>query len=117
MTELFPNALDAGVSVSEFWELSIAEINNIIASYKRKEVKRFKEKVQLCFLQADVIGNALFRQENEKKIQPWDVYPAIFKEEKQQFEEYVKKEELETFKERRRAWMDRYNAKQKEVTE
>lgn len=109
--------MDAGVSASEFWELSIAEINSIIASCKRKEIKRFKEKVQLCFLQADVIGNTLFREKNEKKIQPWDVYPVLFEEEKKHFEEYVKKEELETFKERRRAWMDRYNAKQKEVTE
>lgn len=64
----------------------------------------------MIFLQADAIGNTIFRDEKSKKIQPWDVYPTLFEEEKKLYETYSQQEELETFKERRRAAMDRYNA-------
>lgn len=103
--------------MSDFWDFSIAEINSLLASYHRRRTEQFKERVRMIFLQADAIGNTIFRDEKSKKMQPWDVYPELFEEERKQYETYSQQEELESFKERRRAAMDRYNASRKEVLE
>lgn len=105
--------------MSDFWDFSIAEINNALASYNRRELEEYKQKVRLAFLQADALGNVIARSFDSKipKMQPWDMYPALFEEERKQYEAYSQQEELEAFKERRRAAMDRYNASRKEVAE
>lgn len=105
------------MSVSDFWDFSIAEINDILASYNRRKQEKFKEKVRFIFLQADTFENAIARSFDDKarKMHPWDVYPALFEEERKSHEEYSQQEEFESFKERRRAAMDRYNAQRKEV--
>lgn len=105
--------------MSDFWDFSIAEINSVLASYNRKKLEKFKEKVKFIFLQADTFGNVIARSFDEKvkKMQPWDVYPELFEDERKQYESYMHQEELESFKERRRAAMDRYNASRKEVLE
>lgn len=105
--------------MSDFWDFSIAEINNALASYNRRELEEYKQKVRLAFLQADALENVIERSFDSKipKMQPWDMYPVLFEEERKQYEAYSQQEELEAFKERRRAAMDRYNASRKEVAE
>lgn len=105
--------------MSDFWDFSVAEINSLLASYNRRKLEGFKEKVKFTFLQADAFGNVLARAFDDKveKLQPWDVYPVLFEDERKRYESYSQQEELESFKARRRAAMDRYNARRKEVSE
>lgn len=107
--------MDIGIKVSDFWEFSIAEVNDLLTSSRRMRELEFKEKVQLQFLQADALGNVVARMFDKKvpRMQPWDIYPALFEEERQKFEAYSQAEDLEKYKERRRAAMDRHNRKRK----
>lgn len=101
---LYQIALDSEISVGEFWNSSLAEIFDAIESYNRRE----KSKIQLLFVEAEVIANRLSFLMDHKTplLMPWDYYPAVFAEEKA----IKDKEELENFKARRRDAMDAHNA-------
>lgn len=119
LEELYPSALDAGIPVSSFWEYSVAEINDLLASHRRTAERQYKERVRHGFDLAQMIENIVARafDSKAKKLYPWDLYPEMFKEERKAFEIEKAYEDMETFKERRRAAMDRYNANRKGAAE
>lgn len=91
---------------SEFWNSSLPEIYDRIDCADRKR----KYEVGMQFMLAEVIANRIFRDKDTPALMPWDYYPKLFAEDKANFEDRQKAEELENYKEMRRRAMDRHNA-------
>lgn len=89
--ELYPVALDYGISIETFWDSSLNEILDMIESAAREEKRRRKEKIVDDFVIAEVtamnIASMLFPDKKLRLPKPWDYYDRLFKEEKAVFEE------------------------------
>ena len=79
--------LDAGYSPSLFWELSIAEINDMLESYARREERKskqreamLKDEIMVLFNQALQIGDIVGRtmDHNVQIKLPKEYYPELF---------------------------------------
>lgn len=79
--------LDAGYSPSLFWELSIAEINDMLESYARREERKskqreamLKDEIMVLFNQALQIGNIVggMMDHNVQIKLPKEYYPELF---------------------------------------
>lgn len=83
-----------------------------MASYHRRSLDEYKQKVKLAFLQAQITENIAARMFNHEvaPVQPWDIYPDLFQEEKKQYEEI----QARGFREQRRNAMDNYYARMHE---
>ncbi len=108
---LYPNALDAGISIERFWSSSLAEISDILESYKRVQKIRTKEKLLEMYQLAEWFSEHMAaRLDKDIPVPyPWDKFPDIFAEEQLIFEEARQKQEFEEFKERRRQYYEYKN--------
>lgn len=103
---MYPKALDCGISITDFWNLSVMEIFDIMESLYRKKKQEKKERLSEVFIlaksTAEHIGTYLNKE--NKAGMPWDFFPELFREEKAAYEKAVEEEELEKARERRRAY-------------
>ena len=69
--------------MQDFWTMSIPEVHDCIRSYGR----RAKIKILQQFIQAESIAEHIGRYLNSenKARKPWDFYPELFREEREQF--------------------------------
>lgn len=116
--DLYPEALDAGMSIETFWDSSIDEIVDMINSHIREENRRKKQKVIDDFIIAEVTAlnlAALFSKKEDRKIpKPWDYYKTMFAEEKEAYEAKEEERALEEYKEKRRAYVAEYNKRRQQ---
>ena len=63
-----------------------------MASYHRRERRKFKRQVGLSFLQAELTARYVSLQKGDPLPEPWEYYPTLFEEEKQAFEQEKLKE-------------------------
>ncbi len=111
INDLYPNAIDAGISIEAFWNSSLAEIADMLDSYKRVQAVKTKEKLLEMYQLAEWFSEHMAAK-LDKNIQvpyPWDKFPDIFVEEQRIFEENKQKQEFEDFKERRRQYYEYKN--------
>jgi hypothetical protein len=105
--------LDCGIRPDEFWGYSLGEIRDLMGSYARMEQRRVKEQITSRFQLSDLIGlhmQKLFDNKNEIKLpNVWDIYPDLFTEEQEAYEERQRAEALEQAKISRREYAARYN--------
>lgn len=113
--------MDCGISVSEFWELSLSEVYDIIQSFQRRLKEREKRKVEKVFILAEAIASYIAFSFSSKEdrdgidlMQPWDRYPALFEEEREEFERYSSDAEFIKYKESRKRMADDHNRRRKE---
>lgn len=94
-----------------FWNYSILEISDIINSYCKRENVKYKSEIRNVFMQADIIANRIGKMldSNTKEIMLWDYFPELFAADKRQYEESIKMTELENYKAKRKAAMEKYN--------
>ena len=52
-----------------------------MASYHRRERRKFKRQVGLSFLQAEVTARYVSLQKGDPLPEPWEYYPTLFEEE------------------------------------
>lgn len=95
-------------------------MEDIIESRDRRFEREEKQRIDRLFLLADAISSRInyFFSAAEDRIEPlrpWDVYPALFAEEKRIHEEAVADIELQNYKERRRQHAAEYNNRRKEA--
>ena len=111
--ELYPLALDCGIRPDEFWGYSLGEIRDVMGSYARMEQRRVKEQITSRFQLSDLIGlhmQKLFDNKNEINLpNVWDIYPDLFAEEQEAYEERQRAEALEQAKISRREYAARFN--------
>lgn len=115
---LYPEALDAGMSIPEFWDSSIDEIIDRINSHIREENRKRKQKIIDDFIiaEATAVNIALLfsKDKNAKQPKPWDYYKNLFKEEKAIYEKSEEERILEEYKEKRRTYIAEHNKRWKQ---
>lgn len=91
ISEIYPHALDCGISPERFWNLSILEVTDIIESVQRQEKSRIKQKLMNSHFLAQDIGQytavAVQGSDNVKIMELWDYFPELFLEEKKEWQE------------------------------
>lgn len=84
-----------------------------MGSYARREQRRVKEQITSRFQLSDLVGlhmQKLFDNKNEIKLpNVWDIYPDLFAEEQEAYEERQRAEALEQAKISRREYAARFN--------
>lgn len=116
----YPNALDCGVSTEEFWSMTPVEIVDRIESYQRKIKQEQILKTEQLFVLAEAIGSRVAFILSDQKdrsilLQPWDVYPQLFAEEKYSAEHSAEDREFEAYKESRRRHAAEFNRRREEA--
>jgi len=116
---LYHDALDCGISINEFWALAIPEVLDKMKSHKRIKLREQKSDINICFLQARLIGEYLGKVWDPKiKIShQWDIFPELFAEDQAIYEAAREREEFEGYKERRRLHAIQHNLKMKAFIE
>ncbi len=108
------------MSDETYWQLTKAEMDDLIDSRNRTFERDEKRRIDNLFLLADAISSRIsyiFAPEENRiePIRPWDVYPVLFAVEKQKHEEAIQKIELEEYKEKRRRHAVEHNVRRKEA--
>lgn len=105
----------AGVSVKEFWNMSPQEIFDTVKAYYTRVERRKKAEIWNTFLLAEVLTGYICLKEGQEKPHPWDYYPKLFSEEKAVYEEEMKAERFEEYKERKREYIAEMNRRRREM--
>jgi hypothetical protein len=69
-----------GISESDFWNMSFAELNRALSSRKRIIKQQAQEKASFDYILADLIGRSVGRSFSSSNKYPdiTEVYPALF---------------------------------------
>lgn len=88
-------------------------------SFRRREQQRIKQKVQHDFIMAEAAARYTAKIVNGEGEQPrvWDYYPTLFSAEKAAFEHEKEVDDLETYKAKRAAYVQAFNARREEETQ
>ena len=81
----------------------------MIQTYYEEQILNLRKNVGNIFLLAEVVTRFIARDEKQDVPHPWEYYPEIFAEDKKLYEEKKKQEELESYKDMRRAYVERWN--------
>lgn len=119
---LYPAALELGIAPEEFWEMSLAEILAVMEAKNREERHQYKQQISLIFSSAEAVSSRigyLFTEEKKRRksqiVQPWDIFPELYKEEKRESEKAEEAAAIEQQKLQMTAFMERWNARRKEA--
>lgn len=105
---MYPIALDCGISQERFWNMAVSDIIDCMDSFYRCRQRNEKEKLSMLFLLAESAAEHIgeYINSDNKARKPWDFFPALFQEEKKEFEQVEKNRQLEIAKGNRRAYAD-----------
>lgn len=81
------NALDIGIKESDFWEMTIAELNREVESYQRRKIQESKLRASFDYTLAQMIGLSVNRAINGSDSDyptMEEIYPTLFKEKSSQ---------------------------------
>ena len=86
MSKLRATALDIGIVESDFWEMTIGEVNRRVESFNRMYMAKQKQKATIDYSTAVFLGGLIANViGGEGKITPIEeVYPALFEEERKE---------------------------------
>lgn len=112
---MYKISFEIGISPDYFWNLSIDEFYDYLGIYNKKAISKKKEKIiMLNFLSNQIIqGVAGLFDEKVERMNIWDYFPELFKEEKREYLKDKEDEEFERFKARRKAFAMRIKKKMK----
>ena len=103
--------MDCGISVNEFYYMTINELTEYRDSFlRRREIKR-KDSADMVYRLAILItnGTACILSEKSKPIEFLDMFGDIFEKESKINEENKKKAQMEINKQRMREFAERVN--------
>ena len=113
ITQLYPYALDIGISIHDFWQYSIGEIRDLIDSRVRMNRQQKREQLSLCYHTSALIGLYIqipYVKEGEIVIPHlWELAPDLFEEEREQYEKEHQAETAETARISRMEYARQYN--------
>ena len=122
--ELYSSFLDLGYTPSFFWDLTLQEVYDIIESKQRinkieAEKETYSLKSKLIFksvLARQIAENVACIFSKEAKVTDvYDLMPQLFKEEKEEAQKKIAKNQWELHKARFMAFSEEHNSKRKEV--
>lgn len=111
--DLFPLALDCGISPERFWELSIPDIIDIMECSRRQEERKVKrELMNLHFLARDIgqfTAVAIQGSDKVEIMELWDFFPDLFGREHEETEKKIQEKQLAEYKARFNDFAIRHN--------
>ena len=106
-------ALDCGITVREFWEMSLDEILDSRDSFSRNYERRVKDKLSnLHFLARDTaqqISAMLAGSEDVSAPELWDYFPDLFGKEKIFADQKKREQEMAVYKAQMQDFAYRHN--------
>lgn len=109
-------SLDVGIGPFDFWEYTVGEVLDVIASYNRTQTQKQKEKVISEYRLSQMIAHQVSAvlSKDAKLPDIWEFAPALFEDERQQVEQARREQELLLHRERMRLFAERFNQRRKE---
>lgn len=88
--------MDYGITESDFWNMTLAEVIRAIESKKRVIMMDAKQKASFDYILADLIGRSIARIHSSSNHLPHisEVYPSLFESEEVEEKIQEKKDEL-----------------------
>ena len=113
--KMLDNALDYGITEEEFWNMTFAELDRLVASKKRVEQFQLKEKATFDYILANMIGRAFSAGMDSKATFPdiHEVYPTLFNPKQREEEKQERSNQLSAL--RFKQFAQSYNKRFKEV--
>lgn len=113
--EWLNNALYYGISETEFWNMTLAEINRAIDVKKKVQKEELQLKASMDYILADLIGRSIARIHSSSAKLPTlvDSYPTLFNKEEINEKIQEKKDELSAL--RIKQFAQSFNSRFKEV--
>lgn len=90
---MLPTALEIGISVNEYWDLTYGEILLYIDTYNQKQITEMKHQALMDYKLAELIGCAF----GGKFPTLYETYPSLFEEEAKQEKIEIQKQRLMEF--------------------
>jgi len=112
ISEIYPHALDCGLAPADFWELSLAEITDLMESYERRQKAEYKRDLTLKHFLAKDIGqyvSLVLGGSKVKILELWDYFPELFENERESIEENQKHRQMEVYKAQMIDFASRHN--------
>jgi hypothetical protein len=109
------NALDYGITETDFWNMTFAELDRLVASKKRMEKFRAQERATYDYILASLIGRAFSAGMDSKAQFPeiHEVYPSLFDPKEREEQKQEQRNQLSAL--RFKQFAKSYNQKYKEV--
>jgi len=111
VNSLYMPALQCGIRPDDFWAMSVGELTDVIEAEMETRKQERKARISDAFVQAQAIAAYVMHEKNSPVPQPWDYYPELFKEDKEQYLENKKKAEIEEHKAQMREYARRLKEK------
>ena len=109
------NALDYGISEKDFWEMTFAELDRVVASKKRMQKYEAQERATYDYILAALIGRAFSAGMDSKAKFPdiHEVYPSLFDAQEREQQKQERSNQLSAL--RFKQFAQSYNKRFKEV--
>lgn len=113
--KMLDNALDYGISEAEFWEMTFAELDRLVASKQRMDRHNAQERATYDYILAALIGRAFAAGMDSKATFPeiHEVYPSLFDKGEREIQKQERSNQLSAL--RFKQFADSYNKRYKEV--
>ena len=102
MYQWLENSLDYGVSESDFWNMTLAELNRCLLSKRRAIENEERKRATYDYILADLIGRSVARVYSSSAKMPElaQAYPGLFKEQRDELSALRFKQFAESFNKR-----------------
>ena len=109
------NALYYGLTESDFWNMTLGEINRAVEAKKRIQKEELQTQASMNYILADLIGRSIARIHSSSAQMPTlaDAYPTLFNKEEVEDKIQEKKDELSVL--RIKQFAQSFNSRFKEV--
>jgi hypothetical protein len=109
------NAMYYGITESDFWNMTLAEINRAVEVKKRIQKEELQARASMDYILADLIGRSVARIHSSSTKLPSlaEAYPTLFDKEDVEEKIQEKKDELSVL--RLRQFAQSFNSRFKEV--
>lgn len=90
------DALDVGITESDFWNMTIAELDRAYKSKRRTMKIKAQEQASFDYILADLIGRSISRlyASSNKLPEISEVYPSLFAEKEIEEQKAIKQAEI-----------------------
>ncbi|MEG0133495.1 MAG: hypothetical protein RR891_06030 [Clostridium sp.] len=114
---LLDDALDCGISVSDFYDMTIKEITKVRDSFLRKREIRRKDTADMVYRLSTLItnGTACIISKDNQPIQFLDIFADIFEEESKDNEENKINAQIEINKQHMKEFAQRINSQKYQI--
>lgn len=107
--------LEEGFAPSFFWELSLQEAYEVLASHAKKQRETMKAEALMKYIQSLQIAECIAKTKdikNEMALKNiWDYYPSLFEEEKSLYQKEQEEQEFQDYKQKRMEFARIHNAR------